>query len=187
MLNATLLSIGLGALLAAIALLLLLRNERRAQRERLLNERRRVLGLPEGTLVYEDADGRGEPLVSSSYPLVGKPDYVVELPDGRPVPIELKPNVQQASAPYSNHVVQLGAYCLILEDYFAVPPTHGILRYADQEFTIEYTPALKRKVIRLLEAMERCSAEQAPSLARQKAARCRACPFQTICPIGRRW
>ncbi|MBX5452239.1 CRISPR-associated protein Cas4 [Thermogemmatispora sp.] len=187
MLNSILLSLGLAALLSAIALLLLLRNERAAQRARLLAERQRALGLPEGTLVYEDADGQGEPLVSSSYPLVGKPDYVVELPDGRPVPIEIKPQVYNATAPYSNHVVQIGAYCLILEDYFAVPPTHGILRYADTEFTIEYTPALRRKVIRLLEEMQRCSADQPPALARQKAAKCRACPFQTICPIGRHW
>ncbi|WP_376795929.1 CRISPR-associated protein Cas4 [Thermogemmatispora sp.] len=187
MLNSILLSLGLAVLLIAIALLLLLRNERAAQRARLLAERQRALGLPEGTLVYEDADGQGEPLVASSYPLVGKPDYIVELPDGRPVPIELKLQVHNATAPYSNHIVQIGAYCLILEDYFPVPPTHGILRYADNEFTVEYTPALRRKVIRLLEEMQRCSAEQPPALARQKASKCRSCPFQSICPIGRRW
>jgi CRISPR-associated exonuclease Cas4 len=187
MFNDLLLSIGLGALLLAIVLLLLLRNERAAQRARLLAERQRALGLPAGTLVYEDADGRGEPLVASSYPLVGKPDYIVELPDGRPVPVELKPQVEDATAPYSNHIMQIAAYCLILEDYFPVPPTHGILRYADAEFTVEYTPALRRRVIRLLQEMASYSAEQQPALARQKAAKCRACVFQSICPVGRRW
>lgn len=180
-----LLPIGLIFLLIAVALGILWLNERRYQRRRLLTERRRALGLPDGTLVYEDADGEGEPLSSSAYPLTGKPDYVVQLSDGRPVPIELKPGVHNATAPYSNHAVQIGAYCLILEDYFEQPPTHGILRYADCEFTIEYTPALRKKVIKLLTEMERCSEQQPPPLTRQKVAKCRACTFQPICPVGR--
>jgi CRISPR-associated exonuclease Cas4 len=177
--------IGLGLLLIAIALFIMLLNERRQQRKRLIEERHRELGLPQGELVYEDADGQGETLSSSQYPLVGKPDYIVQLPDGRPVPIELKLSVQNVSAPYPNHEVQVGAYCLILEDYFEQPPTHGILRYADCEFTVEYTPALRKKILRLLAEMERCTEKQPPSLVRQRAAKCRICAFQPICPVGR--
>jgi CRISPR-associated exonuclease Cas4 len=180
-----LLPIGLGLLLISIALFIMWLNERRQQRRRLIEERHRTLGLPPGDLVYEDADGQGESLSSSEYPLVGKPDYIVQLPDGRPVPIELKLSVQKVTEPYSNHVVQVGAYCLILEDYFEQPPTHGILRYADCEFTVEYTPALRKKVIRLLAEMERYTEKQPPALVRQRATKCRACVFQPICPVGR--
>lgn len=185
MLNSILLAIGLGILLAALALLIMLLNERRRQRERLIEERQRTLGLPAGELVYEDADGQGEPLSSSEYPLVGKPDYVVQLPDGRPVPVELKPNVHDASAPYSNHIIQVAAYCLILEDYFEQAPTHGILRYADREFTVEFTPSVRKKVIRLLTEMAQCTEQQPPPLKNQRAAKCRACTFQAVCTIGR--
>src|SRR5437660_10565208 len=124
MLASILLPIGLILLLIALALGILILNERRYQRQRLIAERHRALGLPEGVLVYEDADGEGEPLLSSAYPLVGKPDYVLQVPDRRPVPIELKLGVQNASTPYNNHILQVGAYCLILEDYFEQPPTH---------------------------------------------------------------
>ncbi len=185
MFNTLLLPIGLILLLVALALGLLVLNERRYRRQRLIAERHRALGLPEGTLVYEDADGQGEPLSSIEYPLIGKPDYVVQAPDGRPIPVELKLNVYDASAPYNNHVVQLGAYCLILEDYFEQAPTHGILRYADRDFTVEYTPALRRKVIKLLAQMEQCSEREPPPLKNQKAVKCRKCTFQAICPIGR--
>lgn len=180
-----LLTFGLVCLMLAGVMGILLWNEQHAQHERLVGERKRVLGLPEGELVYEDADGEGEPLSSSEYPLVGKPDYVVQLPDGRPVPIELKLNVHDATAPYSNHQVQLAAYCLILEDYFPQVPTHGLLRYADREFTIEYTPAMRKKVIRLLTQMAQCSQQEPPPLARQRVAKCRACAFQPVCPVGR--
>jgi len=185
MLNNILLAIGLGLLLATFALVILLLNERRVQTRRLIAESKRALALTEGELVYKDADGQSEPLSSSTYPLVGKPDYVVKLPDGRPLPIELKPNVHAVTAPHSNHMIQLAAYCLILEDYFVQAPTHGILRYSDREFTVEYTPALKKKVIRLLTEMARCSEQQPPPLARQRVAKCRACTFQAICPVGR--
>ncbi len=183
--SGVLLPIGLVLLLVALALFIMLLNERQTQRHRLVEERRRVLGLPTGELVYEDADGQGETLSSSQYPLMGKPDYVVQLPDGRPVPLELKLNVLDATAPYSNHEVQIAAYCLILEDYFEQAPTHGILRYADCEFTIEYTPALRKKVIRLLGDMARCSEREPPPLKNQRAAKCRTCAFQPICPVGR--
>ncbi|HEY0756648.1 MAG TPA: Dna2/Cas4 domain-containing protein [Ktedonobacteraceae bacterium] len=180
-----LLTIGLICLLLAAALGILFWNEWRFQHNRLLDERQRVLGLPTGELVYEDADGLGETLSSSQFPLAGKPDYVVRLRDGRPVPVELKLNVQDATAPYANHQMQVAAYCLILEDYFEQAPTHGILRYADREFTIEYTPAMRRKVIRLLGQMALCNAQEPPPLARQRVAKCRVCTFQPICPVGR--
>jgi CRISPR-associated exonuclease Cas4 len=186
MFNNILLAIGLGLLLASLALAILLLNERRRRRSHLIAERHRALGLPEGELVYEDADGQGEPLSSSSYPLVGKPDYVIKLADGHPVPVELKLNVHDVTAPHSNHMIQLAAYCLILEDYFEQAPTHGILRYADREFTVEYTPALKKKVIRLLTEMALCSEQQPPPLAKQRVAKCRICTFQPICPVGRK-
>ena len=48
MLNSILLAIGLGLLLAALALVILLLNERRYRRARLIAERHRELGLPEG-------------------------------------------------------------------------------------------------------------------------------------------
>ena len=185
MIGNILLPVGLSLLLLALVLLILLFNDRRYQKRRLLEERQRALGLPAGELVYEDADGQGEPLRSNHFPLMGKPDYVVQLPDGRPVPVVLKLNVQDVTIPESSHEVQIAAYCLILEEYFPeAPPTHGILRYADCEFTVDYTPVLKRKVMRHLEQMAKCSEQQPPPLAKQRIAKCRACAYQPICPVG---
>jgi CRISPR-associated exonuclease Cas4 len=169
----------------ALILLILIINEYRSRRHRLIEAHHKDLSLPAGELVYEDADGQGEPLTSDQYPLVGKPDYIIKLDDGRLVPVELKLNVHNTTTPYSNHVMQIAAYCLILEDYSGVLPTHGILRYADREFTVEYTPALRRKVIRLLNEMQQYNEQQAPPLTRQKAAKCRACTYQPTCPVGR--
>lgn len=183
--NTLLLTIGLALLLLALIIYLLLRNEQRYRKRRLDVNRLHELGLPEGKLVYGDADGQGDLFFSQQYPLVGKPDYVVELDDGRWVPIELKLSVHDVTEPYKNHSVQLGAYCLILEDYAKQPPTHGILRYADRDFIVDYTPALRRKVIRLIDEMGHYNEQLRPPLQKQRAARCHTCAFQPICPVGR--
>lgn len=179
-----LLTIGLILLFLAVTLLLLLWNEQQYRRNRLVSERHDALGLPEGDLVYEDVDGGGEPLSSSEAPLLGKPDYIVRGSDGGLVPVLRKLNVQHARSPQSNHVIQIAAYCLILEDYSELPPTHGILCYADRQFTIEYTPAIRKKVLRLLADMERYTEQQPPQLLRQSAVKCRACIFKPVCAVG---
>ncbi len=176
--------VGLGFLLLALILFILQWNERRYQIRRLLEERQRALNLPAGELVYEDIDGQGEALISDQAPLLGKPTYIVKAPDGRLVPIEVKNTPHNELRPANHHVLQIAAYCLILEDYAVVPPTHGILRYADREFIVDYTPALRKKVLRVLEEMSLCSERQPPPLQKQKVTKCRSCIFQPICPVG---
>ncbi len=141
--------------------------------------------LPEGEIVYQDADGTAEPLFATRYPLSGKPDYVVLSPEGAPIPVELKLTMIAETA-QPQHVMQLGVYFVILEDLYDQPPAYGVLRYANQDFSIQYTDALKRKVLRRLQEMEDCDEHHPPALARQLPSKCHVCPFQPICPIGMR-
>jgi CRISPR-associated exonuclease Cas4 len=179
-----LLPAGIALLLISLTLFVMLWNERRAQVRRLIEEHERALDLPEGELVYEDIDGLGEALVSEQVPLLGKPTYVVKQADGRLTPIEVKNTELKELKPASQHILQIAAYCLILEDYAELPPLYGIVRYSDREFEVEYTPALRKKVIRVLEEMALCNEQQPPPLQKQKVTKCRACIFQPICPVG---
>jgi CRISPR-associated exonuclease Cas4 len=173
-------------LLVAVAVLLF--NEFRAWRRRPRSagpEQKAGPPLPEGRIVYADADGTGEPLLASSHPLSGKPDYVVLAPDGTPIPVELKLD-SEGEEPQRHHIMQMGAYFVILEDLYDTPPTYGLLRYANKDFTIPSTDALKRKVLRRLAELERCDEQHPPVLTHQLPSICRVCPFQPICPIGQR-
>lgn len=184
MLGELLFASGVGLLLFSIACFVLLFNERRIQRERLIEEHQRALGLPAGELVYENTDGLGDPITSDTHPLIAKPSYIVKLPDHRLLPVDSKPVAQNAMTPASHHVLQVASYCLILEEYAEVPPTHALLRYTDREFTVDYTPALRRKVLRVLKELELSSADMPPALQKQKATKCKACIYKPICPIG---
>lgn len=169
-------------------LLVLLFNEYRARRRfprPAKKARSPQQRLPEGRIVYQDADGTGAPLVATSYPLSGKPDYVILSPDGAPIPVELKLSMESEEA-QRHHVLQLAAYFVILEDLYERPPVYGVLRYANKDFTIPYTDVLKRKVIRRLAEMERCDEQHPPLLTQQLPSKCHACPFEPICPIGLR-
>lgn len=182
----TLICLG-SVLLAALGVLLFneLHARRRAPRPARRAAKQTSPRLPEGKIVYQDADGSAEPLFATRYPLSGKPDYVVLSPGGAPIPIELKLSMA-AEAAQPQHVMQLAAYFVILEDLYDQPPTYGVLRYANRDFSIEYTDALKRKVLRRLQEMEDCDEHHPPALARQLPSKCQVCPFQPICPIGQR-
>jgi CRISPR-associated exonuclease Cas4 len=116
----------------------------------------RVTGLPVGRIAYVDtgAWNRCErPLFSRRYRLTGKPDYLVGTPAGV-IPVEVKSGAAPQQ-PYPAHVLQLAAYCLLVEEQESQTVPYGIIKYADKAFEVDYTPALRVQVLDTLEAMRR--------------------------------
>lgn len=165
------------ALLLILLGLWLRQRSRRAQQQ---------LGLPTGTIVYSDTGqwrAITEPLLSRRYGLVGKPDYLVVIHAGggeQTVPVEVKSgnHVQQ---PRAGHILQLGAYCLLVEDKVGERPPYGLLHYADGTLQIPYTDGLRAEVLAAIAAIQ--SAERATDLPRnhQEVARCQRCGYLDGC------
>ncbi|MGI0133258.1 MAG: CRISPR-associated protein Cas4 [Thermoplasmata archaeon] len=120
----------------------------------------------------------GPVLRSARYRLVGRPDELRRRPDGRPVPVELKSRRAPAGGPPPSHVVQVWAYCLLLEDVTGIAPPYGVVRYGDgTEFRIEWTAEARRELLRWREAVDRpYDGRATPS-----PARCRRCPWAVAC------
>ena len=119
-------------------------------------QQRVVAGLPAGKLVYADTGAwrRCErPLFSSRYALSGKPDYLVQ-ERGRMVPVEVKPG-RTAGVPYAGDVLQLAAYCLLVEEVYGQRPPYGYLKYCHALWRIDYDDGLRRQVLSALERMRR--------------------------------
>ncbi len=101
------------------------------------------------------------PLFSRRYRLTGKPDYLVRTgtapalrgPAGV-IPVEVKSGAAPQQ-PYSAHVLQLAAYCLLVEEQESRTVPYGIIKYADKAFEVDYTPTLRAQVVDTLEAMRR--------------------------------
>ncbi|MBC7251620.1 MAG: CRISPR-associated protein Cas4 [Anaerolineae bacterium] len=139
-------------------------------------------GLPAGRVVYTDtgAWNRCErPLFSRRYLLTGKPDYLVQ-ERGQVIPVEVK-STAPPPQPYRSHVLQLAAYCLLVEEEFGRPPHHGLIHYQGRTFAVDYTPELRAELIGVLEEMrDGLSAADVPR-DHESVNRCRACGYREDC------
>lgn len=147
---------------------------------------RAATGLPPGEIVYSDTglwEEVAEPLISRRYGLVGRPDYLVRVEQkGRQavIPVEVKSR-RMPKQPLDSHILQLGAYCLLVEDHYKMRPTHGLIRYSDSTVSVPFTQDLQTKVLATADAIRRV--RTAPNVRRQHndPARCRRCPYRQAC------
>jgi len=144
-------------------------------------------GLPEGVVVYSDADGAGTPLYATRYPLLGKPDYVVRTPRGVHIPVDVKSG-RAGRGPRHEDVLQLVVYLMILDDLYPRDPTPrwGELRYANATYAVTDDPALRDEVLTIVAAMTQIDAafghdDPSPPVGVARAAVCRTCAFKTVC------
>ena len=140
-------------------------------------------GLPHGDLIYQDTgrlQAETKTIYSPSLGLVGRPDYLVQDDDGSIVPVEIKSSEAPAE-PYDGHVLQLAAYCLLVEEAYGVRPSHGILQYRNGAFTVDFTYDLEADLLDLLDVMREDMASGEVSRDHNDAARCASCGFIAYC------
>jgi len=156
---------------------------------------REQMGLPTNArIVYADTGAWQKverPLFSRRYGLTGKPDYVVEVEDpglssgdkGSIIPVEVKPN-RTAPMPRESDVMQLAAYGLLIEETLGqghTAPPHGLLKYRDAVFQIDFTEELRARLIDLMDAMRRDASARDVARSHAEPRRCRACGYRAEC------
>lgn len=143
---------------------------------------RRQSGLPWATIVVDDVGERRElhkALYARRYGLSGKPDYVIVRGKAL-IPVELKPS-RRTETPYESDLMQLAAYCLLLEETEGVAPPYGILRYAERSFRLTYTPRLRDELLDVLEEMRAALDDDDCARSHDQAQRCAGCGFVAVC------
>ena len=118
-------------------------------------------------------------LRSARYGIVGKPDYLVE-EQGRIAPVELKPS-RESDSPWLRDVVQLAAYCLLLEEMEPRFAGYGYLRYASRTFRIDFTDRVRGELLRTIADMraDLTAADVAPN--HHDPRRCARCMLVRVC------
>ena len=144
----------------------------------------RDTGLPAGRIAYVDtgAWNRCErPLFSRQHRLTGKPDYLVSTPTGV-VPVEVKSGTAPQQ-PYAAHVLQLAAYCLLVEEHEGRAVSYGIIKYADKAFEVDYTPRLRAQVVDALDAMRQGlrAGDKGEERSHEEPRRCLGCGYRDRC------
>jgi len=139
-------------------------------------------GLPRGRVVYTDTGGWNRlerPLFSRELLLTGKPDYLVA--DGADIiPVEVKSSRAPAQ-PYPSHVLQLAAYCLLVDECYGRRPPHGIIKYADRVFEVDYTPELEDQLLGTMDRMRAALDAAGARRNHDEPHRCRACGYRQRC------
>lgn len=173
-------------LISALALHFLSRKESTAARSIRVRH-----GIPKGIVVYSDLDRPGKALFSKRYGIAGKPDYIIK--DGSSnanIPVEIKSG--QAYKPYRNHVLQLAAYCLLVEENYDKPVPYGIIVYADgKQHKVYFDKALRTELVHTVQEMRRSLRDKGNrhgkigSSSRNRGndliERCRFCSLQAEC------
>ena len=141
---------------------------------------RAATGLPWAPVVYHGADAwtPERPLVARRLGLVGKPDYLIQM-RGRLIPVEVKPG-RNAAHPYESDLMQLAAYCVLIEETTGVAPPYGLLRYAERTFRLSYTARVREEVLTLLDEM-RNALDNDCDRSHDDPARCWGCGFFSQC------
>lgn len=149
----------------------------------LAHKQEQAAGLPGGKVIYADTKNWSTveaPFYDAALGLTGKPDYLVQQGD-QIIPVEVK-SANASGGPYEGHILQLAAYCLLIERNFRKRPRYGILHYPTRTYRIDYTGDLEAALRERLAEMR--AAETSPEIHRSHASagRCIRCGYRSICP-----
>lgn len=133
-----------------------------------------------GTVLYADADGQAKTLVSHRYGLVGKPDYVVEK-DGALIPVEKKTRDCLNGKPFPSEVLQLAAYCLILEDLSGRQIKLGRLQYNNRTIDVPFDRALRDSLEQVLSEIRQCGERNDVQRNHESITKCAGCDYTLHC------
>jgi CRISPR-associated exonuclease Cas4 len=133
-----------------------------------------------GEVVYWDATQSGETFESTEHGLTGRPDYILK--SGKElIPVERKSRMLSGRAPHSGEILQLAAYCLLVEERFGRTVLRGQLQYPDRTLDIAFDDHLRRQLTAALHAMHEAITKDDVARSHTSPARCRACGFRDIC------
>jgi|YelNatPaOPRAMG01_1025707.scaffolds.fasta_scaffold02331_8 CRISPR-associated exonuclease Cas4 len=141
------------------------------------NGKRKSFSVPGGKKIYGDMLTKGKVLRSERYLITGKPDMITR--KGKViVPYEYKSG--NASEPRTGHLLQMGAYFIILGDMYPESIIkYGILKYGNSTFRVENTHGLRSRVLDIANEIRTNSG--VPSRNHNDRGRCFRCPYKNVC------
>jgi CRISPR-associated exonuclease Cas4 len=143
-----------------------------------VQKKKKSYGIPDGLILYSDLNVPADPLFSRRYRLIGKPDYIVRK-ENQCIPVEVKSG--KGSHPHQSQVLQLAAYCQILEDITGVFVPEGLLVYNNVPYTIRYDPKLRFELETVMKTMRASLRRGDIQRNHHESGRCRYCSMRQYC------
>jgi len=125
-------------------------------------------------------DDRAPVLRSEDSGLSGKPDFILRR-SGELIPVELKTG-RTPKGPLFSHILQVGAYCIIVSDLYGQRVEKGLIRYPKGEFEIEFDENLEQLVREKVREMESIENSGEAHRNHQRKGKCDHCSRSEGCP-----
>jgi CRISPR-associated exonuclease Cas4 len=97
------------------------------------------------------------------------------------VPVERKSRTVSSSGPHDGEILQLAAYCLLVEEHFHKAVLRGQLQYRNRSIDIPFDDQLRRRLSNALDAMHEVEALRDVPRSHDSPARCRMCGHRSNC------
>ncbi len=134
-----------------------------------------------GELAYVDSEREKPKLfVSKKYGLSGRPDLVM-VEGEHHIPVEIKTG-RTPRGPLFSHILQVAAYCLLMEDEYGKAPPYGIVRYGDANHEIEYNEDLKKLLLGKLKEIRAAAEKGEAHRNHNRPGKCVHCSRRSVCP-----
>lgn len=133
----------------------------------------------DGKVIYLD-DAEHPVLYSSDRLLSGKPDFILE-EDGKIVPGEFKSG-RIPAGPLFSHIMQLSAYCKLVEDNYGTRPDYGYIYYGTSKHMIEFDDDIEKLMISKAAEMQSCIQAGGAHRNHRRPGKCMNCSRRDICP-----
>jgi CRISPR-associated exonuclease Cas4 len=133
----------------------------------------------DGKVLYVGTDDQ-RLLVSEKYRLTGRPDYILMI-ENELIPVDLKTG-RLPRGPLFSHILQIGAYCLLLSDESGKRVSRGILKYGDVEHEIEFDEELETLLLGKLAEMRGLMKSGDVHRNHRRVGKCIGCSRRENCP-----
>ena len=132
----------------------------------------------QGRIEYIDIDD-SKAFRSDKYGLSGRPDYIIKVGD-KLIPVEEKTG-RTPKGPLFSHIIQIAAYCLLIEETSGKAPPYGLLKYPEHEHEIEYNEDLKKVLLEKLSEMRDSVKTGTVHRNHNRPGKCKNCSRNDIC------
>jgi CRISPR/Cas system-associated exonuclease Cas4 (RecB family) len=122
------------------------------------------------------------PLIDTKNRLAGQPHGLLRLlAQGQTVPVVVVDAPAPGSLPDPAHRFQMALFCYLTEQVYDQPVPYGLIRYADADLSVNWTPGLSDELFQLIDRMRADQAGADVPRSHDAPARCRTCIVRSVC------
>ena len=122
------------------------------------------------------------PLIADKGALAGQPHGLLRLlSESQTVPVMVVNAAASGGLPDPAHRFQMALFCHLVEQVYDQSVPYGLIRYADADLSVNWTPGLSDELFQLIDQMRVDRTEVDLPRSHDDPARCRACVVRAVC------